>query len=819
MSYNGSGTFNINTAGQPVVTGTVITSTAFNLLTADLASGLTTALTKDGQTTPTANIPMGTFKITGLGAGTALTDAAQFGQLQAGATQIAVVTGTDTLAGTLTPTPTAYATGNLFSFVAVNTNTGAATINLNSLGAKSITKLGSTALAAGDIVSGRIYLIEYDGTRFQLINPSASSVASFSAGTTGFTPSTATTGAVTLAGTLITSNGGTGLSSYTSGDLPYYATGTALSKLGIGTNGQILTSSGTAPQWSTLSGVAVTTFSAGTTGFTPSSATSGAVTLAGTLATTNGGTGLTSFTSGGVVYASSTSALATGSALNFDGSKLLVSSSGEQVKLLSSGDFTTTGTGYIRWYDSGGAKGYIGYAGTANQFDLQTGAGMNLNFNAVGGTTTFAVSNAEQMRLTTTGLGIGTSSPSAKLDLVGIMQWQATAGTVLGKLTYSGGEPVILANTGLGLRFFTNNTQAAVIDSSGNLGLGVTPSAWSTSGSYAALQIGAVGLYGRAAASNELYLTSNAFNSATGFKYIYTASATRYDQDTGKHIWYNAPSGTAGNAITFTQAMTLDASGNLGVGVTSPSAKLHVAGATSNAAISNAMALTQGGAGAGTGSSLYIGYGTTIGQYGSISGFYDGTGTALTFGTSPVASSSAVVERARIDSSGNLLVGKTATNVLTRGAELLPTGQITSTLAGSTSGTDTLDVYSTGAGAYRFYVDMAGTIHATAIVITAISDQRLKENVRDIETGLSSIMALKPRRFDWKEGKGQDKKNAAGFIAQEFEEVFPECVSTSKAGADGIEYKNINHETLIPTLVKAIQELKAEFDAYKSTHP
>ena len=91
--------------------------------------------------------------------------------------------------------------------------------------------------------------------------------------------------------------------------------------------------------------------------------------------------------------------------------------------------------------------------------------------------------------------------------------------------------------------------------------------------------------------------------------------------------------------------------------------------------------------------------------------------------------------------------------------------------------------------------------------------------MRDIDTGLSSIMALKPRRFDWKEGKGQDKKDVAGFIAQEFEDVFPECVSTSKAGADGIEYKNINHETLIPTLVKAIQELKAEFDAYKASHP
>jgi len=171
MSYNGTGTFNINTAGQPVVTGTTITSTAFNLLTTDLATGLTTALTKDGQTTPTANIPMGTYKITGLGAGSATTDAAQYGQLQANATTIATVTGTDTLVGTLAPALTAYATGNLFSFVAVNTNTGATTININSLGAKNVTKQGSTALIAGDIVSGQVYLIEYDGTRFQLLNP------------------------------------------------------------------------------------------------------------------------------------------------------------------------------------------------------------------------------------------------------------------------------------------------------------------------------------------------------------------------------------------------------------------------------------------------------------------------------------------------------------------------------------------------------------------------------------------------------------------------------------------------------------------------
>ena len=194
MSYNGSGTFNINTAGQPVVTGTVISSTTFNLLTSDLATGLSTAMTKDGQTTATANIPMGTFKFTGLGAGTNATDSAQYGQLQAGATNIATVTGTDTLTGSLTPAITAYATGNLFSFVAANTNTGAATINLNSLGAKNITKFGSTALTAGDILSGQVHLIEYDGTRFQLFNPnSLSSILSPTAGGTGVSNNAAMT--------------------------------------------------------------------------------------------------------------------------------------------------------------------------------------------------------------------------------------------------------------------------------------------------------------------------------------------------------------------------------------------------------------------------------------------------------------------------------------------------------------------------------------------------------------------------------------------------------------------------------------------------
>ena len=274
-------------------------------------------------------------------------------------------------------------------------------------------------------------------------------------------------------------------------------------------------------------------------------------------------------------------------------------------------------------------------------------------------------------------------------------------------------------------------TGSALVFDGTNLGIGAISSAWDTTQNRSITFGPYASYYGSLSYNNGPNATSiatHAYNTTTaattGWKYsgagVY-AGLYQFNGTSGTHAWYNAPSGTAGNAITFTQAMTLDAG-------------------------------------------------------------------------------------------SNLLVGKTSQSITTNGYEYSPAywsstaGQLGITGNSSSNSQNALAVYSTAGSAYRFYVTYAGSIYATNIVITAISDQRLKENVRDIETGLDAIMALKPRRFDWKEGKGQDKKNVAGFIAQEFETVFPECVSTSMAGADGIEYKNINHETLIPTLVKAIQE-------------
>ena len=171
MSYNGSGTFVINSAGTPYVSGTVISSNAANALNSDLATGLTTAITKDGQTTPTANIPLGGFKITNLGAGTVASDAARLSQVQnSTTTTLITAAGTDTITGTVSPTLTAYTVGQVFSFVVAATNTGAVTLNINSLGAQAVTRTGAVALVAGDMVTGQVAIVEYDGTRFQLIN-------------------------------------------------------------------------------------------------------------------------------------------------------------------------------------------------------------------------------------------------------------------------------------------------------------------------------------------------------------------------------------------------------------------------------------------------------------------------------------------------------------------------------------------------------------------------------------------------------------------------------------------------------------------------
>ena len=247
MARNGSGTYTLP-AGNPVTTGTTISSTWANNTLNDIASGLTTSLAYDGQTAPVANLPMATYAHTNVGNATVRTMYAAAGQVQDGTlTYLTSVSGTDTITALAPVTLSAYVAGQTFRFIAAATNTGATTININSIGAKAITKNGTTALAAGDIPTGSIVVVTYDGTQFQISNLATipTSVSSFTAGTTGFTPSTATTGAVTLAGTLNVANGGTGATTLTSGSLVVGNGTSAVSLLAAGSAGNVLTSDGT----------------------------------------------------------------------------------------------------------------------------------------------------------------------------------------------------------------------------------------------------------------------------------------------------------------------------------------------------------------------------------------------------------------------------------------------------------------------------------------------------------------------------------------------------------------------------------------------
>jgi hypothetical protein len=172
VSRNGSGIYILPaTSVSPAVSSTLIESAAFNTVTADLASALTQSLAADGQTTITANISLAGFKLTGVGAATARTDAASLANTQdQTGTYVATVGGTvDAI--TLTPSPaiTAYAAGQRFTFIASGANTTAVTVQISGLASpKAITKNGTTALVAGDIASSALVDIIYDGTRFQL---------------------------------------------------------------------------------------------------------------------------------------------------------------------------------------------------------------------------------------------------------------------------------------------------------------------------------------------------------------------------------------------------------------------------------------------------------------------------------------------------------------------------------------------------------------------------------------------------------------------------------------------------------------------------
>lgn len=170
MARNGSGTYALPLSA--VVADTTITATWANTTMNDLATALTGSIAKDGQTLPTANLPMNSNKHTGVANAAARTDYLAAGQAVDGVPAWFTAGGTvDVITGTMPLAGAAYATGQRFSFVATGANTTNVTLNLSGIGAKAVTKNGATALAAGDIPSAGVVEVVYDGTQFQLLSP------------------------------------------------------------------------------------------------------------------------------------------------------------------------------------------------------------------------------------------------------------------------------------------------------------------------------------------------------------------------------------------------------------------------------------------------------------------------------------------------------------------------------------------------------------------------------------------------------------------------------------------------------------------------
>jgi hypothetical protein len=422
---------------------------------------------------------------------------------------------------------------------------------------------------------------------------------------------------------------------------------------------------------------------------------------------------------------------------------------------------------------------------------------------------------------TTFGAGATVSSPLA-----------LSAGTASAPALTTTGD----TNTGIffpaadTIAFAEGGAEVARFDSSGNLGLGVTPSAWGSFGSSRAIQLTKGALSSLSGGPNDyIALSTNSFADTSSdpasavWKYVATGNASLYEGGRGgQHRWFTAPSGTAGNAISFTQAMTLTAGGDLGVGGTSPYARIS-AYVASSGTFQNAFGATN------SANSDF-----TVRIRSGISDINNSAG-ALTFSTIDT-------ERARIDSSGNLLVGTTSQpnpSFAARLAMVQPNANALAIFQGTNAGGawgvsvsyTASSPNSTGNEAFgfsdstttRFVVRSNGGIANFQGNNVNLSDRREKTNFAPAKSYLETICAIPVQTFNYiDQNMEEDPGLTLGVVAQDVQAVAPELVMESNWAKEGDEPKmrlSIYQTDLQYALMKALQELKAEFDAYKASHP
>lgn len=169
MPRNGSGVYSLPSGINPVVTQTLITSNWANTTLADVAAAITASIARDGQTVPTANLPMGGFIHTGVGNALARDNYLTLGQSQDGSDyRLTSVTGVNTITATLVGGQLLPNVGQMVQLIPTSTNTGSVTLAINGGASRPILTDAGNSLGAGNLVNGRPYLLTFNGSNYVL---------------------------------------------------------------------------------------------------------------------------------------------------------------------------------------------------------------------------------------------------------------------------------------------------------------------------------------------------------------------------------------------------------------------------------------------------------------------------------------------------------------------------------------------------------------------------------------------------------------------------------------------------------------------------
>jgi hypothetical protein len=429
---------------------------------------------------------------------------------------------------------------------------------------------------------------------------------------------------------------------------------------------------------------------------------------------------------------------------------------------------------------------------------------------------------AAALTITSATINGGTITGTALNGTLGATTPSTVAATTIsasGVSTFSAGSagaPAITTagdtNTGIffpaadTIAFAEGGTESMRIDSSGNIGIGVTPSAWSI---VRGIQTNGGSLYSYL--TTDVGLTQNAYYDGTHWKYVNTSASSSYFQSVGTHFWRTAPSGTAGTTVIYVDRMTLDANGNLGIGTSTMNGTMNLY-ATSGASMYWQDATT--------GTAATDGF--TITQSGADTYLINRESGTMQFYTNST-------ERMRIDSSGRVMINQTSASAAGAGSkcqiatDVLATGSLAGLFfenrsGGVTSGTNWYGWYSTGTIFMFNGTSNIASINASTGAYTALSDVNKKKDFEPSLLGLNEILQLKPTLYRMKDAE-DDSPKELGLIAQEVKDVIPQAYfENTSLNAVGKEstFIGLNDRAIVATLVKAIQEQQAMIDELKA---